>query len=295
MSEVKINLVKNGIFPIIYDKNGDLLPTASETGVIGTIQGEGKLVGTPCLFIRLSGCPLRCIWFDSEGEGSPCDSWYSSHKPEKNIMTVDDIVSTLKVNLEKSGNKIKHLVISGGEPTMQDSLYYLVEEIKKALPFLHITIETLGYAVSYSLLSTVDLFSISPKLKSSMPTADKFVGELVGAIGIKHNANAEARHDRDRKNFDVLTLIINESKDYQLKFVVSEASDIEEIKNEWLEPLKSLTNKTDIDSHVMLMCEGAVSNELALKNMWVTQQAIKNGWSFTPRLHIELFGNLKYV
>lgn len=63
---MKINLVNNGIFPIVYDKNGELINEDLDTGfnIAGTLQGEGKLVGTPCLFIRTSGCNIRC-WVDN--------------------------------------------------------------------------------------------------------------------------------------------------------------------------------------------------------------------------------------
>ena len=64
---MKINLVENGVFPITKDADGNLLEGALDTGLSspGTVQGEGKLLGTSCLFIRTSGvqfalCLGRC-------------------------------------------------------------------------------------------------------------------------------------------------------------------------------------------------------------------------------------------
>ena len=91
---MKINLVENGVFPITKDAEGNLLEGALDTGLSspGTVQGEGKLLGTSCLFIRTSGCNLRCAWVGADGNGSPCDTPYSSHHAEKNMMEVDDVV-----------------------------------------------------------------------------------------------------------------------------------------------------------------------------------------------------------
>ena len=85
---MKINLVQGGIFPI----KDNLEVDSTGLSVAGTIQGEGKLIGTTCLFIRTSACNLRCAWLGADGQGSPCDTPYSSHKPEKNIMEIDDII-----------------------------------------------------------------------------------------------------------------------------------------------------------------------------------------------------------
>ena len=77
----KITLVKNGVFPITKDKHGLPILNLPDTGlpIAGTIQGEGITAGTPCLFIRTSGCNLRCAWEMEDGSVSICDTPYSSH------------------------------------------------------------------------------------------------------------------------------------------------------------------------------------------------------------------------
>jgi 7-carboxy-7-deazaguanine synthase len=76
----KITLANEGVFPIVRDKDGQLLPQVPATGitVAGTIQGEGKLAGVPSLFIRFSSCNLRCIWQLPDGTYSKCDTPYAS-------------------------------------------------------------------------------------------------------------------------------------------------------------------------------------------------------------------------
>jgi len=64
-----VTLTNNGIFPITHNKDGELLPDLPQTGfnISGTFQGEGKLAGTPSIFLRFSRCNLNC-WVDDSGK-----------------------------------------------------------------------------------------------------------------------------------------------------------------------------------------------------------------------------------
>ena len=79
-----------------------------------SVQGESTYTGLPCIFIRLTGCNLRCSW---------CDTAYAFHEGKN--MSIDEI-------LQKVENFGIHLVeITGGEPLMQDNVYTLMRRLIK--------------------------------------------------------------------------------------------------------------------------------------------------------------------
>jgi 7-carboxy-7-deazaguanine synthase len=278
---MKLNLVKGGIFPIKENLNMD------STGFkySGTFQGEGKLIGTSCLFIRTSACNLRCAWIGLDGKGSPCDTPYSSHKPEKNIMEVNDIVDIIIENTQHQN--IRHIVISGGEPTMQTkSLEKLLIDLKKLK--YHTTIETNATIYSEDICKNTDLISMSPKLSSSTPWETNLKD-----TGIDFDPKWAERHERDRINIEVIQQYIDGrekyNNDFQLKFVISTEEDILEIE-EILSKLKNFS-----PSDICLMPEGVDVNTLNKRTSWVAEQALLRGWRFTPRLHIMMFGKNRFV
>src|SRR5579863_1058108 len=93
-----------------------------------SIQGEGTLVGVPSVFVRTSGCNLRCTW---------CDTPYTSWQPEGEERSVGSIVD------EVSSYHASHVVITGGEPMIAPQIEELTEELAGRLA-QHITIETAG-------------------------------------------------------------------------------------------------------------------------------------------------------
>ena len=114
-----------------------------------SIQGEGRLAGTPSVFIRTSGCNLRCVW---------CDTPYTSWRPEGSSRSIDGILSAVEKH------PTRHVVITGGEPLLAGEIEALTQELKRRKK--HITIETAG-----TIFKPVrcDLMSLSPKLANSTP------------------------------------------------------------------------------------------------------------------------------
>src|SRR5450432_705830 len=109
-----------------------------------SVQGEGGLVGVPSVFVRASGCNLRCVW---------CDTPYASWNPEGDDVSVDEIVRRV------GEFKTKHVVITGGEPMIMPDIVELCAELKSRGH--HITIETAATVFKHLKL---DLASLSPKL-----------------------------------------------------------------------------------------------------------------------------------
>ena len=160
-----------------------------------SIQGEGVLAGLPSVFVRTSGCNLRCEW---------CDTPYTSWQPEGEERSLDDILA------EVERYSCKAVVITGGEPMLTRDVAALTERLRAAGH--HITIETAGTVHQYV---ECDLMSISPKLANSTPVA-------------RDGGRWAAQHERLRYQPDVLRRLTSVYP-YQLKFVVCTPHDLEEI------------------------------------------------------------------
>lgn len=286
----RINLVQNGIFPLKDQTEVD----STGYNLNGTFQGEGKLIGTPCMFIRTSGCNLRCSWVGVDGKGSPCDTPYSSHNPERNMMFVDEVAQITIDACKEQG--INYVVVSGGEPTIQDKA---LPELLKLLQDagLHTTIETNGTNFNEEIAKYTNLVSMSPKLSTSTPWQRNLKD-----TGINFNLKWAERHERDRINIEAIQQYINscwqgnsikkrrQYKDFQMKFVVSTIDDIEEIERDFLNLLIGWS-----PDDICLMPEGVTSEHLMERTGWIAQEALRRGWRFTPRLHIMMFGKARYV
>lgn len=283
----KLVLVGEGVFPIVKDAQGSLIKDIPQTGlaVAGTIQGEGKLAGTPSLFIRLAGCNLRCIWQMSDGSFCRCDTSYASFHPEnKKVWEVSEIVAVVKNNI---GN-MHHVVITGGEPLLQKKGVAALSKALKSELDVHITIESNGTLFDKELTKYVDLFSISPKLSNSNPSEKKM------AFYNEKECGASKFHHEIRRNMSALQNYVDHSVkgdiDLQLKFVVGKQQAADEILKDYLSVLKNY-KKEDI----LLMPLGATHEEIAQSNPLVLKMCIENGWKYTPRIHIEIFGSKKGV
>lgn len=274
--------------------------------IFTSIQGEGKFTGYPSTFIRLTGCNLRCVF----AGGSICDSAYTSHRPEpSNFHTVKQVLDEIKHQTKDAGFKIKHIVITGGEPMRQQlGIKALIKELRDNSEeilghedILVITIETNGTYKNTHLfndpiwLNYVDLFSISPKLSTS-EAFETVENDPIKKIPIK----AQERHKRDRINYPAIQSMIETGYDFQLKFVYSNASNIPEIK-QWLDGLVEFLKKDRPDayelvhSNVLVMPEGETVEQISRKCSELAEVCIREGWKFTDRLHIRIWGDKRAV
>lgn len=216
-----------------------------------SIQGEGRLLGVPSAFVRTTGCPLRCVW---------CDSEYTSWRPEGEAMSVEEILHRL------SASSIRHVVVTGGEPLIAPGIEELCAGLRQH--GYHITIETA--AVVFKEVAC-DLASLSPKLSNSIPH-DREGGRWA------------ERHDRQRLRLDVMQAFMDRA-DYQLKFVIDQAGDVEEVRS-------IVAQLRHVDpAKVLLMPQGTSHEELARRGSWLVEVCKQHGFRYCPRLHIELYGN----
>lgn len=143
------------------------LRVANPEAVFRTVQGEGRWAGTPSVFWRLSGCDLRCPWCDTPGQLEDfhprLKTWAPKTTPTSQEWTKEIALVTIKANLEG----YKHLVITGGEPMLQQDnivdVFYGLKKPHGVWPY--VTIETnCETAPRESFKLFVDLASLSPKL-----------------------------------------------------------------------------------------------------------------------------------
>jgi 7-carboxy-7-deazaguanine synthase len=216
-----------------------------------SIQGEGRLVGVPSAFIRTSGCNLRC-WF--------CDSGYTSWQPEGESFSIPDILARI------AGFPTRHVVVTGGEPLIAPEIEVLCLNLRQR--DYHITIET---AATVFKPVECDLASLSPKLSNSTPHE-------------REGGRFAERHERLRLQPEIIVAFMERS-DYQLKFVIDQPGDVQEV----LALLKVLP---DVDyAKVLLMPQGVTREELSARGPWLVEECKKHGFCYCPRLHIELYGN----
>ena len=242
--------------------------------IFRSIQGEGRLTGTESVFVRTSGCNLRCGY---------CDTRYASWTPEGEELSVDEIlarVGDLRASprppflaalpssdgaASAARGDVRHVVLTGGEPMLFAESIPLTARL--CAERWHITIETSG---TLYLPVMCDLMSVSPKLSNSTPSAER-------------DPRFVSRHALNRHAPEVIRRLSAEY-DCQWKFVIDRPEDCREVE-------AYLAEFPEIDrGRVMLMPQGVDPDALAEKAAWLTPYCSGQGFQFCPRRQIEWFG-----
>lgn len=201
-----------------------------------SVQGEGPNVGKPAVFVRLGGCNLACSW---------CDSKYTWHpkKEDNQIWTIEKVIREIK------RYPCKHLVITGGEPLLQQDK---IKTLLKKLKGYSVEIETNG-SMPIKISRLIEQINCSPKLKNS--------GNKPYPLRLKPT-----------------------NKKVLYKFVVQKKSDMAEIRA-YVKKYKLPTDR------IYLMPEGITKSAIEKRSKWLIDVCKKEGYNFTTRLHILLYGN----
>ncbi len=218
--------------------------------IFSSLQGEGFLTGTESVFVRTSGCNLRC-WF--------CDTPHASSRPQGQDMSVHGVLA------RALAYRLEHIVITGGEPMLYSELVPLCQALTDH--GCHITVETAG---TLYLPLPCDLISISPKLSNSTPR------------GLAHQ-RWERRHERTRHAPDVIRRLTREHA-YQIKFVIDQPGDLPEV-DAYLDAFPELDRNC-----VMLMPQGTDAATLEQKQSWLEPCCRQRGLRLCARKHVEWFG-----
>lgn len=216
-----------------------------------SLQGEGKLAGVPSVFVRTTGCNLRCTW---------CDTPETSWQPEGRPWTIDAILA----EVQRHGGRF--VVLTGGEPLIADGIEELTRRLRG--DGRHVTIETAGTVWRDAVC---DLASISPKLSNSTPRG-------------RGTPTWARRHERDRIRIDVIRRFMA-APEFQLKFVIDDPGDLDEVDD-----LLARLGTVD-PADVLLMPQGVTREELDARGRWLAELCKSRGFRFCPRLQVALYGH----
>jgi 7-carboxy-7-deazaguanine synthase len=265
-----------------------------------SIQGEGRYMGVPSIFLRTFGCNFKCQGFGmpkghlstelddidpaayNKYEDLPlvttgCDSYASWHPAFKHlspVSTTDEIVSQIMELLPLKEWDREHLVITGGEPLLGwQKAYPALLDHPDMAGLSEITFETNGTQW------------LSDKFKEYMYNwANPGYGrEITFSVSPKLSCSGEAREDAIRP--DIICDYESIGFTY-LKFVVSTEEDVEEAIE-----TTDIYRAEGFLGPVYLMPVGGVNEVYNLNNKRVAELAMKNGLRYSDRLHLPLFGN----
>lgn len=219
------------------------------------LQGEGRSVGRPCVFVRFALCNLDCRWCDTpftwDWKGK--NGIVFDPKEEIHRLTVEQIVEWCAPQYR--------VIISGGEPFVQrQALTELTDALIKEDHAVEV--ETNGTFSPEGINENVR-FNVSPKINGS---------------GVAFNKAIKP---------DVLEQFVDRAGT-TFKFVVSDADDIrdiEEIRKQIYIP----------NSMIFLMPEGRTREEILAKLPALFELCSKRGWSLSPRLHVLAFNDKRGV
>ena len=239
--------------------------------IFHSIQGEGKSIGTPSVFVRTSLCNLHCIWCDTDytwnWTGTPFphinDTKPGYRKFEKKDWiakcTIDSVAEIV------AGFPCRNVILTGGEPMMQQAalteLMFALRSLSADYRFETETNGTLSPTPAFD--AQIDQYNVSPKLENSgnpkrlreKPAAFRFFAQSPKA------------------NF---------------KFVLSEEADLREVL--------ALQNAYSIPSgKIWLMPEGTSAGALAKRRKWLVEICKTHGFHYSDRLHIQIWGSKKGV
>ncbi|MBV6655366.1 MAG: 7-carboxy-7-deazaguanine synthase QueE [Mameliella sp.] len=240
----------------------------TEPEIFYSVQGEGKNMGQPSIFVRTSLCNLHCTWCDTDytwnWEGTrfahvnDASPGYKKFKKQEVIaeMQQEAVIAAIQQY------PCKNVILTGGEPMLQQpGLTALMNALGDEYWF---EVETNGTLLPEAAFdAAVHQYNVSPKLSNS-------------GNGQKLRERPEVYH------------FFAASEKAHFKFVVANPSELEEVLD--------LKKRYNIPADkIYLMPEGTSAESLSAKQVWLVDECKTYGFNFTSRLHIFIYGNKRGV
>lgn len=276
-----------------------------------SVQGEGRYMGVPSVFMRTFGCNFRCKKFgrprDEKIEGANpevaavmtrisefksynelplvstgCDTYaaiYPEFKDLSPYRSPEEIVTDIMAMLPYRQWRDEHLVITGGEPLLAwQQIYPVLLSRPEMLRLKEITFETNGTQLLYPEFRHFLLnWTLNPTFGRRGPNA------LTFSVSAKLSCSGESREDAIRPD---VVMQYQEVGHTYLKFVIAAEEDAEEA----LEVLE-IYRREGFTGDVYLMPVGGVESVYSLNNRRVAELAMQHGLRYSDRLQVPLFKN----
>ena len=239
--------------------------------IFHSIQGEGVSLGVPSIFIRTSLCNLHCRWCDTDytwnWENTPwphdrdSEPGYRKFKREDHIveMPIEEIAQLV------TAFPCKNIILTGGEPLLQQPGWIaLLQHLRSIDPDYRFEVETNG---------------------TITPTAE--LDALVNQYNVSTKLTNSGNSPNLRISPDTLAYFAQSEKSW-FKFVIAEPSDLEEIKS-------LITEHNLPKNRVLLMPEGRDDQALQQRRLWLADICRDEGFRYSDRLHIQLWGSKRGV
>lgn len=227
-----------------------------------SLQGEGKNLGAPSVFVRTSRCNLYCSWCDTPYTWN----WSGTSFAHDGARKFDPREQTLELSVPEVVAWVRRwpcrrLVLTGGEPMLQaHDCAELVRALRALEPRQAVEIETNGTLVPPAEFdAVVDQYTVSPKLENS---------------GVERSL---------RLRQEALAFFASSPKSV-FKFVVAGRDDVDQVGE--------LARQHGIDpDRIYLMPRASSAEALVALSPEVAEVCLSHGYRFSDRLHIHLFGN----
>lgn len=256
------------------DRRSAMLKLARLRGVpevFFSIQGEGKSIGLPSIFVRTSLCNLHCIWCDTDytwnWKGTRFEHVHDSKPGYQKFVKADWIVQCDVATVAGMIRSFpcKNVVLTGGEPMIQQpALTSVMEALRTTDPAYWFEVETNGTLVPEpGFDGLISQYNVSPKLENS------------------HNSRKLREKPAAYRFFAA-------SPKATFKFVVARQQDMDEV----LDLIERYAIPTE---KVWLMPEGSDRQTLSKRRLWLIEKCKTLGFRYSDRLHIQIWGSKKGV